>query len=198
MAINYKNWFQNNPNAFNIEEPFLQDYMKFFSINSQFKVLDIGCNAGANLLPFIQLGCENIYGIDKERDPIISFSNQVLKEYGTNIHKSLHLNIGSIEDYIFPTEFNVITAFRVLQHISKKDSIDLIHRIQNNTKKDGYNLFIIWENGQNYNFNAGYFDIKEITELYSNLFINSWNIIHCERKKIKGYSAIYFAAKKIR
>lgn len=189
--IDYNKLIQNNPKAFQFMEPFLGKYLATLPITEKFKVLDIGCFQGSNLLPFIELGCENIYGVDAARNPVALFADRIYKEYGVESSKSLKLRIDKVEEYDFPKSLDLILAFRVFQHLSKKDSLEVISKMQENTKKNGYNFLILWESGQKYDVNLGYFTQNEISSLYSN-----WEIFECEKKKDKGYNAIYLAAKK--
>lgn len=189
--IDYNKLIENNPKAFQFMEPFLGKYLVTLPIYEKYKVLDIGCFQGSNLLPFVEFGCEAIYGVDTAKDPVTIFANKIYKEYGVDASKSLKLRIGKVEDYDFPKSLDLILAFRVFQHLSKKNSLEVIAKMQENTKKNGLNLLILWESGQKYDETLGYFTKEEITRFYS-----SWEILECERKKDKGYNAIYFAAKK--
>lgn len=197
MSINYKKLFENNPKAFSKVEPFLEKYLEVMNINNNFKVLDLGCFQGSNLRPLIELGVNEVYGVDLERDPLIAFRNDIYKEYGKDVLNNLNLTLGKVEEYKFPMNFDLITCFRVLQHVSKFDSVKLIQKIQNHTNTNGYNIFILWENGERYSPNLGYFTKDEITNLYKNSFLTKWEILECTEKEIESTKAIYFAARKI-
>ncbi len=196
MSIDYEKLYKNNPKAFQFMEPFLGKYLQVLPINERFKVLDIGCFQGSNLLPFIEFGSQNIYGVDIQRSPLAAFSNKIYTEYGVDTHKSLKLSVGKVEEYEFKIKFDLIMCFKVLQHLKKSDSLKLIERIQNNTTTNGFNLFIIWENGERYDENLGYFTKDEIKFLYEHNF-QKWEILECVEKKIDNHNALYFAAKKL-
>lgn len=191
ISIDYSKLIQNNPRSFEFMEPFLGKYLPLLEITENYRVLDIGSFQGSNLLPFVEFGAEKLYGVDKERIPVEIFSNKIYKEYGPRVHKTLDLKIGKIEEYTFPKSLDLILAFRVFQHLSKKDSVETILKMQLNTKRNGFNLLIIWENGNNFDPNLGYFNEKEIRELYKN-----WDLIESQTKIIKDFPAVYFIAKK--
>ena len=194
-SINYEKLILNNPRSFEFMEPFLGKYLQTLPISEKYRVLDIGCFQGSNLIPFIELGAEKLYGVDTARIPLEIFSNKIYKEYGPRAHKTLDLKIGKIETHVFPKSLDLILAFRVFQHLTKQNSIKVIENMQENTKRNGHNLLILWESGQKYDENLGYFTENEITSLYQNLG-SKWDILECVRKKHKGYNAIYFAARK--
>ena len=169
--------------------------MQTLPLNEKYRVLDIGSFQGSNLIPFIEFGAEKLYGVDSARIPVEIFANKIYNEYGPRAHKTLDLKIGKIETHVFPKSLDLILAFRVFQHLTKQNSIKVIENMQENTKRNGHNLLILWESGQKYDENLGYFTENEITSLYQNLG-SKWDILECVRKKHKGYNAIYFAARK--
>ena len=197
-SIDYSKLILNNPRSFEFMEPFLGEYLQTLRVNERYRVLDIGCFQGSNILPFIELGAEKLYGVDTARIPVEIFSNKVYKEYGPRAHKTLDLKIGKVEDYVFPKSLDLILAFRVFQHLTKQNSLKVIDNMQENTKRNGHNLFILWESGQKYDEKLGYFTENEITSVYQNVSSGKWDILECERKKHKGYHAIFFAAKRNR
>jgi SAM-dependent methyltransferase len=91
--------------------PFLQQTIK---ITSDTSVLEIGCGTGGNLMPFLDMGCKRIVGVDMSAGSIQSARNF----YSDHQNKQ---NIEFIDSDIYLIEelglFDIILTKDVLEHI---------------------------------------------------------------------------------
>ena len=127
----------------------MMKYIKFLRKGPSLKLLDIGCGDGYYVLDAVQ---EHIdaYGIDISMDAL----NNTLSEVKDRI------SFGSISEIPFGgKEFDVITAFDIIEHILPKDTIKAIAEIHRVLKPQG--IAIMTTPNPSY-FNDWAFDLTHI------------------------------------
>jgi|SRR5829696_390207 ubiquinone/menaquinone biosynthesis C-methylase UbiE len=123
-------------------------YMKFLRKGSYLKMLDVGCGEGYYVRDALEEGID-AYGIDISAH---AFEN-ALAEVKDRI------TFGSITEIPFgDEEFDVMTAFDVIEHINPKDTLDMIQEIRRVLKPDG----IIIITTPSSNFGGWVFDLTHI------------------------------------
>lgn len=132
-----KSYTDRNPHTF---EQMERDYMSEFgitrsSLNHEFldglprsmKILEVGCNAGSQLLGLQQMGFENLYGIE-------------LQHYAVELSKENCKKINIIQGSAFDAPFkdgffDMVYTSGVLIHISPNDIKDALKEIYRCSKK---------------------------------------------------------------
>jgi ubiquinone/menaquinone biosynthesis C-methylase UbiE len=108
----------------------MMKYMKFLrkgSSSSPLKMLDVGCGEGYYVRDAIEEGI-NAYGID--------ISTHALENALAEVKD--RITFGSITEIPFSDEeFDVMTAFDVIEHIHPKDTLNAITEIRRVLKPDG-------------------------------------------------------------
>ncbi len=197
---NYKNWEKFNkkksstnypkwPNEAMVKLVF-GDYLENkININSNMKVLDVGCGFGNNLLPFLELGCD-CYGTEVTKD-MAEQTEIILKERGYNVKIEegknnklpfeddffdLLLSIGVI--HYEGNEENLIKGLKEYNRVLKKYGRLLLitvapeHVIIKKAKLVDKNIYKI----QNYDFRDGIdfycFNDKEVIKSFYNNHFN--------------------------
>lgn len=93
---------------------------KKIKVNKNTSVLEIGCGEGGNLMPFMEIGCERIVGIDFSKGKIENArrffdkhsNNKKIEFICDNIYNIRHTDIGT---------FDVIITRDVLEHIHDQE-----------------------------------------------------------------------------
>jgi ubiquinone/menaquinone biosynthesis C-methylase UbiE len=108
----------------------MMKYMKFLrkgSSSSPLKMLDVGCGEGYYVRDAIEEGI-NAYGID--------ISTHALENALAEVKD--RITFGSITEIPFADEeFDVMTAFDVIEHIHPKDTLNAVTEIRRVLKPDG-------------------------------------------------------------
>ena len=126
----------------------MMKYMKFLRKGSSLKMLDIGCGRGYYVRDALEEGI-NAYGIDVSTHAL----ENALAEVKDRI------TFGSITEIPFgDEEFDVMTAFDVIEHIHPKDTLNMMEEIRSLLKSDG----IIIITTPNSNFGSWVFDLTHI------------------------------------
>lgn len=113
----------------------MMKYMKFLQKGSTLKMLDVGCGEGYYVRDAMNEGI-NAYGIDISTHAI----ENALAEVKDRI------TFGSITEIPFADEeFDVMTAFDVIEHIHPKDTLNVVAEIRRVLKPDG-NIIITTPN----------------------------------------------------
>ncbi len=177
VGANYPKW----PN-----EPMLKTLFGSYSANPPrpqpgWRVLDVGCGFGNNLVPFADMGCE-CHGVEIESS-ICSIAENVLAKRGysakvvvgqnralpyPDLHFDLLLSVATI--HYESTEENVLAALREFKRVIKPGGRAYIatagpsHKIQQRAEVLGHHRYRIrgydFRNGQEFFFfdNEGYFE----------------------------------------
>ncbi|HKI79249.1 MAG TPA: methyltransferase domain-containing protein [Ignavibacteriaceae bacterium] len=101
-------------------------------------VLDIGCGDGRNSIYLAGKGF-NITAIDISENGLRKL-RQTTKEKGLKIETE---NINAAE-YCFEKKFDLIIAYGVLHLIKKEERKILLKRIKDNTRKNGFNVILVF------------------------------------------------------
>jgi 2-polyprenyl-3-methyl-5-hydroxy-6-metoxy-1,4-benzoquinol methylase len=126
----------------------MMKYMKFLRKGSSLKMLDIGCGEGYYVRDAMEEGI-NAYGID--------ISTHALEKALSEVKD--RITFGSITEIPFGNEeFDVMTAFDVIEHIQPKDTSNMIEEIRRVLKPNG----IIIITTPNSNFGSWVFDLTHI------------------------------------
>jgi 2-polyprenyl-3-methyl-5-hydroxy-6-metoxy-1,4-benzoquinol methylase len=126
----------------------MMKYMKFVRKTAYLKMLDVGCGQGYYVRDAIEEGID-AYGIDISTH---AFEN-ALAEVKDRI------TFGSIIEIPFgDEEFDVMTAFDVIEHIQPKDTLNMVKEIRRVLKPGG----IIIITTPNSNFGGWVFDLTHI------------------------------------
>lgn len=126
----------------------MMKYMKFLRKGSSLKMLDIGCGQGYYVRDAIEEGI-NAHGIDISTHAV----DNALAEVRDRI------TCGSITKIPFPDEeFDIMTAFDVIEHIHPKDTLNAVEEIRRVLKPDG----IIIITTPNSNYGSWVFDLTHI------------------------------------
>jgi SAM-dependent methyltransferase len=127
----------------------MMKYMKFLQKgSSSLKMLDIGCGEGYYVRDAMDEGI-NAYGID--------ISTHTLENALAEVKD--RITFGSITEIPFADEeFDVMTAFDVIEHIHPKDTLNMIEEIRRVLKPDG----IVIITTPNSNFGSWVFDLTHI------------------------------------
>lgn len=130
-----------------------------YNINS---VLDLGCGEGKKSLRFSRKDIK-VIGVDKKPLQIEQENFKFVQE--------------DIKDFEFKENYDLIITSMVLHFLNKKKAIEIINKIQKNTKEQRYNFIIVMSNEDDCskekpdNF---YPTIKELKELYPS---KEWEIV---------------------
>lgn len=127
-----KNWtkFEGNKIPSSLElEPITFDYLQ-----SNFKIVDIGCGFGKTVLELYQRGYKNIYGVDINENGI-----KFAKTRAHELDLNPHFSVGDANSLAFSENvFNfVINQAFWTTIISKRERIKIIKEIGRVLKKDG-------------------------------------------------------------
>jgi SAM-dependent methyltransferase len=126
----------------------MMKYMKFLQKGSTLKMLDVGCGEGYYVRDAMNEGI-NAYGIDISTHAI----ENALAEVKDRI------TFGSITEIPFADEeFDIMTAFDVIEHIDPKYTSNMVEEIRRVLKPDG----IIIITTPNSNFGSWVFDLTHI------------------------------------
>ena len=87
-------------------------------ITSKTSVLEIGCGEGGNLLPFLEMGCEHIVGVDLSKSKIENAKKYFADH--TN-HKNIEFLYADIYDVDNLGTFDFIMMRDVLEHIHNQE-----------------------------------------------------------------------------
>jgi SAM-dependent methyltransferase len=105
----------------------IMKYMKFLRKGSSLKMLDVGCGQGYYVRDAMEEGI-NAYGID--------ISTYALENALAEVKD--RITFGSITEIPFADEeFDVMTAFDVIEHIHPKDTLNAVAEIRRVLKPDG-------------------------------------------------------------
>ena len=117
---------------------FYLDYLStHISLNSEVRVLEIGCGEGGNLLPFAELGCE-VVGIDISEKRIEQAKSFFLEAR----QKALFVCDNFITMESLETDkFDIVLVHDVIEHIQQGDKLDFILNINKFLKKNGIVFF---------------------------------------------------------
>lgn len=99
------------------EKYFLPYLSKYHRIDSDIKVLEIGCGEGGNLLPFAALGC-SVTGVDISVNRI-----RQAKEYFRMYKYSAKFICADIFTSEINTNYDIIICHDVFEHISRKERL---------------------------------------------------------------------------
>ncbi|MDC0467822.1 class I SAM-dependent methyltransferase [Bacteroidia bacterium] len=95
--------------------PYLQDLIE---INENTSVLEIGCGEAGNLVPFLDMGCKRVVGIDISGGRI---ENGKLYHSDHPNYKNLELIAEDIYDTEITEEFDIIISRDVIEHIPNQE-----------------------------------------------------------------------------
>ncbi|MDC3406430.1 class I SAM-dependent methyltransferase [Bacteroidia bacterium] len=95
--------------------PYLQDLIE---INENTSVLEIGCGEAGNLVPFLDMGCKRVVGIDISGGRI---ENGKLYHSDHPNYKNLELIAEDIYDTETTEEFDIIISRDVIEHIPNQE-----------------------------------------------------------------------------
>lgn len=95
--------------------PYLQDLIE---INENTSVLEIGCGEAGNLVPFLDMGCKRVVGIDISKGRI---ENGKLYHSDHPNYKNLELIAEDIYDTETTEEFDIIVSRDVIEHIPNQE-----------------------------------------------------------------------------
>lgn len=95
--------------------PFVSSHIK---ITSETEVLEIGCGEGGNLIPFLDLGCKRIVGVDLS-DTKINNANKFFADHKN--HKNISFLCEDIYDVDNIGQFDFIMMRDVLEHIHDQE-----------------------------------------------------------------------------
>jgi ubiquinone/menaquinone biosynthesis C-methylase UbiE len=105
----------------------MMKYMKFLRKGSSLKMLDVGCGEGYYVRDAIEEGID-AYGID--------ISTYALENALAEVKD--RITSGSITEIPFADEeFDIMTAFDVIEHIHPKDTLNAVAEIRRVLKPDG-------------------------------------------------------------
>lgn len=110
--------------------PYLQHYM---FLNSNVKVLEIGCGDGGNLLPFLEIGCD-VTGVDISATRI-SQAKTFLEERKNLFSGSLCLSCKNIFLWDSDMKFDIILVHDVIEHIV--DKLGLLQKMEDLLSDNG-------------------------------------------------------------
>ena len=116
--------------------PYINEY---YPVSGDMRILEIGCGAGGNLLPFLKLGCE-VTGFDFSKSRIAE-ARQILD---ADNNEKVHLFCDDVFNVSNLGEFDIILVRDVIEHIPDKKHF-FVH-IKDFMKKDGimYFAFPAW------------------------------------------------------
>jgi SAM-dependent methyltransferase len=135
-------------NMTNKSKKHMMKYMKFLRKRSSLKMLDVGCGQGYYVRDAIEEGI-NAYGIDTSTHAF----EHPLAEVKDRI------TFGSIIEIPYgDEEFDVMTAFDVIEHIHPKDTLGMVEEIRRVLKPNG----IIIITTPSSNFGNWVFDLTHI------------------------------------
>ena len=87
--------------------------------NSNWKVLDVGCAMGSNLVPFADIGCD-VYGIDVHLD-IANNAKKIMQQRG---YEDIDFREGTNRNIPFPDNyFDLITSINTLHYEENEEDI---------------------------------------------------------------------------
>jgi pseudaminic acid biosynthesis-associated methylase len=126
-----------NPYTFeDTEGLFLKLYgIKRTDMNTEFigglrrsvKILEVGCNVGAQLIVLQKMGFTDLYGIELQENAV---------EFSKSITKDINIIKGSAFDTPFKDDyFDLVYTSGVLIHIAPEDIIEVIGEIYRTTRK---------------------------------------------------------------
>lgn len=95
--------------------PYLHDLIE---INENTSVLEIGCGEAGNLVPFLDMGCKRVVGIDISEGRI---ENGQLYHSDHPNYKNLELIAEDIYDTETTEEFDIIISRDVIEHIPNQE-----------------------------------------------------------------------------
>ena len=95
--------------------PYLQDLIE---INENTSVLEIGCGEAGNLVPFLDMGCKRVVGIDISEGRI---ENGKLYHSDHSNYKNIELIAEDIYDTETTEEFDIIISRDVIEHIPNQE-----------------------------------------------------------------------------
>lgn len=122
--------------------PFIKEIK---DINQNTSILEIGCGEGGNLVPFYNLKCKRIVGIDMAKNKI-----ENAKKFFNNIDHNNHVEFYANDIYkIEPKklgQFDIIITRDVLEHIHNQEKF--MHFVKKILKPDGkfFLGFPPWQN----------------------------------------------------
>ena len=94
---------------------FLPYIQKFFNIDKDLKIIEIGCGEGGNLLPFARKGC-NVTGVDIAKDKIQS-AIEYFEQEGVQA-RFIASDVFKLKE--LEHEFDLIICHDVIEHITDK------------------------------------------------------------------------------
>ncbi|MCA9459505.1 MAG: methyltransferase domain-containing protein [Nanoarchaeota archaeon] len=199
MDINYNNLAKHNPKAFsNIDPKLIEITPRIIPGN----ILDLGCNQGANLLPFLEEETNYLEGIDTSKESLKLLIKNLKKIYPnpqfltkTIQTKRLQTYNEKIENFKFQKQYNLILAIKTLHYLAPKSIETIIKKMQQSTNIGGINFILAWENIENKKPNLTYLSQKYLVEKYLN---KNWNIIDASRKdEENNENSVYLIAQRI-
>lgn len=111
-------------------------------ISKETRILDIGCGFGQFLNALKEAGYTNLTGIDINDESIANCIGNGLNA----------IKIDDIRNFKpeFGKKYHFITMSHVLEHIEKKDIIDILYHIKNNLLEEGGKFLLMVPNAQSY------------------------------------------------
>lgn len=103
--------------------PYIEEFMP---ITAETSVLEIGCGEGGNLMPFLDMGCKRVVGVDLSEGKIANANNFFADHHHKENIEFILEDIYNIEDL---GQFDIIISRDVLEHIHGQE------RFMNFTKK---------------------------------------------------------------
>lgn len=142
----FNNIARKAPKAFSIPDDMV---LKYSSDIPTGNILDIGCNQGANIIPFLYDEYNYVEGIDPAGEPLKNlldnlgklFPPEELKDIMQNRLKLYNTNISGFK---FKINYNLIMAIKVLHYLDDKEIDKLIDNMKKHTNPHGYNIILAW------------------------------------------------------
>lgn len=139
--VNREQYF--NEQAYTAKNYVIPFVNSIFQITSKISILEIGCGEGGNLLPFLDLGCERIVGIDLSAGKIENAKKYFASHKNNKNIEFLNANIYDVDNL---GTFDLIIMRDVLEHIYDQEKFMLF--VKKFLKPDGkfYLGFPPWVN----------------------------------------------------
>jgi len=120
--------------------PFIQEICR---INAETTILEIGCGEGGNLMPFVEMGCERVVGVDINKGKIDNAKAFFKEVENTN---NLELVVEDIYNADNLGKFDLIIMRDVLEHIYDQEKF--MTHVKRYLKTDGkfFLGFPPWQN----------------------------------------------------
>lgn len=108
-----------NEQVYTTEKYVIPYIQKVFNINSNTKVLEIGCGECGNLKPFLDMGC-SVWGVDYDV-PRIELANEFLKDHpNKNLLHLIAKDIYTVSPKDLPS-FDLVIMRDTIEHIPNQE-----------------------------------------------------------------------------